>query len=317
MKKILFTLFLFIITVKLLDITGFHILRYFYEHTYVGQDGGDINKYLHDNDPPQMIIMGSSTTRFQVNPDSFPGRSCNLSRALTTDCYQLGLLSLMIQKNKTPKTILLALWPRNYLQHGKKDRHPEDALFLRNFYDESDYVRNEINAISFFEKYKFLFSSYRFNGMVTNTVKYYYLGLKQKDTGYYFKYQRSNLNDSINIIAALKKRNRLNTAASLPLSSLNTAYLARLIDTCKKHNINLLCYYMPMLDEDENLIRNGVDFMDSILAVKKIPLLKFTKDNATHLFNTPGYWIDGLHMNEKGGSIQSAMLAAFVRTHQK
>jgi hypothetical protein len=223
----------------------------------------------------------------------------------------------MIQNNKTPRTILLSLWPRNYLQAGKKDQHPEDALFLRYYYDQSDHIRNEINDIAYFEKYKFLFSSYRFNGMVTNTLKYYYLGLKQKDTGYYFKYQRPNLNDSINVASVMNLRHKNNRMAQLPLSSLNTPYLARLIDTCKKHRNNLLCYYMPMLNEDEPLISKGVEFMDSVLAEKNIPLLKFTKENAAVLFNNPGYWVDGEHMNEKGGSIQSAMLAAFVKANLK
>ena len=317
MKKILIGLGLFIITVKVLDITGFYFLSYFYDHTFVGQDGGDINKYLQDKNPPEMIIMGSSTTRFQVNPDSFPVRSCNLSRAMTTDCYQLGLLSLMIQENKIPETILLSLWPRNYLQVGKKDNRPEDVLFLRYYYNRSDYIKKEINNISYFESYKFLLSSYRFNGMVTNTLKYYYLGRKQTDTGYYFKYQQSNANDSINITSALNMRIKNVTTKSLPLSTFNTAYLARFIDTCKKYHINLVCYYMPMLDEDELLIKNGVDFMYGVVKEKNIPLLKFTRDNAGILFSNPGYWVDGEHMNEKGGAVQSSMLAAFVKEHFK
>lgn len=317
MKKILIILTLFIITVKLLDIASFHILKYFYEHTFVGQDGGDINKYLHDKAPPEMIIMGSSTTKFQVNPDSFPGKCCNLSRAMATDCFQLGLLSLLIHNNKVPTTILLSLWPRNYLQYGKKDQHPEDALFLKYYYDQSDLIKNEINDISFFEPYKFLFSSYRFNGMVTNTFKYYYLSQQKKDKGYYFKYQQSDRNDSINSVTVMNLRKTGNSSTSLPLSVFQTAYLEKFIETCQQHHINLLCYYMPILNEDETLIRNGVAFMDKVLAKKNIPIFKFNKENAPILFNNPGYWTDGEHMNEKGGALQSSMLAAFVKAHSK
>lgn len=317
MKKFLITLSLFIITVKLADIAGFQILNFFYKNTFVGQDGGDINKYLHDNEPPELVIMGSSTTKFQVDPDSFPIRSCNLGRAMTSDCFQLSLLSLMIQNNKIPKTILLSLWPRNYLQFGKKDVRTEDALFLRYYYNQSDYIKNEINLISYFEKYKFLFASYRFNGLVTNTLKYYYVGRNQTSSDYYFKYQQSNANDSINIVSVMKMRHMQNTEKSLPLSVLNTAYLARFIDTCKKYKINLLCYYMPMLNEDELLIKNGVVFMDSVLAEKNIPVFKFIKKNAAALFDNPGFWVDGEHMNEKGGSRQSTILATFVKEHIK
>ena len=315
MKRILIGIVLFIAILKIIDLVCFQVLKFTYTHTFVGQDGGDINKYLHDSNHPDMVIMGSSTARFQVNPDSFPVKSCNLARAMTTDCYQLGLLSLMIRYNKIPKTILLSLWPRNYLVLNKEDQHPEDALFLRYYYDESDFIKNEINDISFSEKFKFLFSAYRFNGMVTNTLKYYYLGRHADTAKYYFKYQASNANDSINISNVQKLRNPNTGHKSLQLSNLSTIYLSRFIDTCNKYKINLMCYYMPMLGEDTVLIKHGEDFMDSVLVARKIPLLKFTNINAPAIFNHPGYWVDGEHMNEKGGAIQSAMLAAFVKEH--
>lgn len=317
MKKVLIIATSFILLAKIFDTFCFHTLKYFNSHTFIGQDGGDINKYLKDDNPPELVIMGSSTTRFQVNPDSFSLKSCNLSRAMTTDCYQLGLLSLMIQHNKIPKNILLSLWPRNYLMFNEKDQHPEDILFLKYYYDESDHIKKEIDDISYFEKYKFLFSSYRFNGMVTNILKYYYLGRQSNGKKYYFKYQASTINDSINVSNIKKLKSNNSKRKSLALANLQTIYLSRFIDTCAKYNINLMCYYMPMLDEDTILIKHGEGFMDNVTANKKIPLFKFTNENVPVIFNHPDYWVDGEHMNEKGGKVQSSILAAFVQQHLK
>ncbi len=317
MKKIVIAVVLFFAVVKVMDIIIFMTLKYFYNHTYVGQDGGDINKYLLDSNHPELVIMGSSTTKFQVNPDSFPVKSCNLARAMTTDCYQLGLLSLMIQHNRAPKNILLSLWPRNYVTANPKEKQPEDILFLRYYYNGSDYVKTEINNISYFEKYKFLLSSYRFNGTVANVLRYYVQTQRSNPSEYFFKYQAPNTNDSINVLAIKKMRKPNKEGKSLTLSNLQPQYLSRFIDTCAKYNINLMCYYMPMLDEDTVLIKKGVDVMDKMIADKNIPLLKFTEQNAPSIFSHTGYWVDGEHMNEKGGAIQSSMLAAFVKEHIK
>jgi len=218
----------------------------------------------------------------------------------------------MIQQNKIPKNILLSLWPRNYLLFNTKDKQPEDILFLRYYYNQSEYIKTEINNISDFEKYKFLLSSYRFNGNVANVIRYYYLN--PGDTSkYYFKYQASNANDSINVVHVEKMRSQKARKENLTLSNIQTTYLSRFIDTCAKYNINLVCYYMPMLNEDTVLIKQGVDFINKITAEKNIPLLTFTDQNAGPLFTNRSFWVDGEHMNEKGGAIQSAILSKYVK----
>ena len=316
MKKSITAILLFVIIVFVLDRLLYTVLDHFYSKTFVGQDGGDINKYLQDSNPPELVIMGSSTARFQVNPDSFPVKSCNLAHSMTTDRFQLGLLLLMIKNKKIPKHILLSLWPRDYLVFGKHDQRIEDVLYLKYYYNQSDFIKKEINSLSYFEPLKFAFSSYRFNGNVTNTMKYYYLNRSQDAAKYYFKYQASNTNDSINLVNA----QRIHDASyvrgkTLELSALQTGYLQQFIDTCAKYKINLMCFYMPMYDEDTLLIKNGVDYMDKVIAMKKVPLFRFTKANAGVLFTSPGFWVDGEHMNEKGGAIESKMLAAYVKEH--
>lgn len=309
MKKLIIGIVLFIAIVFIIDTIIFYSLNFFYKRTYIGQEGGDINKYINDPAAPQLVIMGSSTARFQINPDSFPVKACNLAHSMTTDCYQLGLLSIMLKNHKIPKNIILSIWPRNYLLNGK-DAQPEDILYLKYYYN-TDYIKKEINNITPFERFKFWFSSYRFNGMVINTIKYYFTGLGAGNK-YFFKYQEAFANDSINVVNGLKAVQKTESFP-LPLSLIQTGYLNRFIDSCKKYNINLMCYNMPMLKEDTIQVKNSEKFLDSIFAKKGIAYFKFSETNSPDLFSNFSYWVDGEHMNYKGGAIQSRILANFVK----
>lgn len=317
MKKFIIIILLFAGIVKLLDLALYHAIDFFYSRTYSGQSGGDINKYLHDTNRPELVIMGSSTTRFQVCPDSFPIKSCNLARAMTEDTYQLGLLLLMIKKGCAPKNVLLSVWPNNYIVKNGSEKQPEDILFLKYYYYDIPFIKKEIDKISYFEKFKYIFALNRFNGNVTDILKYYYITKRNGNNSYFFQYQASTPLDSVNIMSIGKiRKNKLYTEA-LPLSGVHTKYLPAIIDTCKKYGINLMCYYMPMLRTDSVKIRNGLDFIRKTTNDKGIPYLEISPQTSPDLFTNISYWTDELHANEKGGKIQSAILAGFVRQHLK
>ena len=317
MKIFIRNIVLFIIAVKLLDLIFYQGLNYFYSSTYAGQDGGDINKYLHDANHPQLIIMGSSTARFQVCPDSFSVKACNMARAMTEDSYQLGLLLLMIKKGRAPKNVLLSVWPYNYIKTGKEDKQPEDLLFLKYYYDQVPFIKNEIDKITPFEKYKYLLSSNKFNGRVVDIFKYYYITKNKPDSNYFFQYQASTAEDSINIVNISKIKKQQLTADPYPLAQLHTQYLSRIADTCKKYGINLMCYYMPMLNTDSVKIKNAMDFIHGTMKEKQIPYLEITASTAPEIFSRMSWWTDGLHVNEKGGAVQSTMLSSFVKQNLK
>jgi len=238
---------------------------------------------------------------------------------MTTDCYQLGLLSLMIKNNKVPKNILLSVWPVNYVSAKPNTKQSEDILFLKYYYTQSDFIRNQVNNISPLERYKYFFDSYRFNGMVTNTIKYYYLTSKKNEDGKYsFAYQKSFATDSLYTANSPEYRSKaFKGEPPLILDSNKTKYLLQFIDTCKKYNINLMCYYLSQYKEDLNRINKGVEFAEQTLKEKNIPFIEFTQDNAAEILNTPGYWTDGEHLNEKGGRLQSSILNTFTKQYIK
>lgn len=317
MKKFIKNIFIFLLLVKALDLIFYYTINNFYTRTYAGQDGGDINKYLQDLHYPDLVIMGSSTARFQVCPDSFSIKACNMARAMTEDSYQLALILLMIKNNHAPKNILLSVWPDNYIINGKDDKQPEDVLFLKYYYHQVPFIKKSIDNISYFEKYKYLFASNKFNGRVTDVFKYYYITQKQKDSNYFFQYQASTAADSVNVRNIEMKKNKFIAAEPFPLSVIHTQYLAAIADTCKKYGINLMCYYMPKLNTDTIKIKKAINFIYATMKEKKIPFLQIDEHNAPQIFNTLSWWTDGLHVNEKGGGVESAMLSKFVQQYLK
>jgi hypothetical protein len=317
MKKFILNIVFFIVAVKALDLVGYYTLNYFYSRTYAGQDGGDINKYLQDKHHPELVIMGSSTARFQVCPDSFPIKSCNMARAMTEDSYQLGLLMLMIKKGQAPKNILLSVWPYNYIQTGKEDKQPEDILFLKYYYNQVPFIKNEIDKITYFEKYKYLLASNKFNGRVTDIFKYWNITRRQTDSNYFFRYQASTPEDSINIRNIEKIKAAAAATEPATLSAIHTQYLGAIADTCKKYGINLMCYYMPMLQTDTVKIAHAMQFIRNTMAAKQIPYLEIGPQTAPEIFNRISWWTDGLHVNEKGGAVQSALLSKFAAQYLK
>ncbi len=317
MKRFIINIILFVVLVKALDLLLYHGLDYFYSRTYAGQDGGDINKYLHDNNHPQLVIMGSSTARFQVCPDSFSIKACNMARAMTEDSYQLGLLMLMIKNGKAPKNILLSVWPDNYIQTGKEDKQPEDVLFLKYYYNDAPFIKEQIDKITPFEKYKYLFASNKFNGRVTDIFKYWYITRKQTDSNYFFQYQAATPQDSINILNIAKIKAAPAATEPAALSRIHTQYLGAMADTCKKYGINLMCYYMPMRVTDTVKIAHAMQFIRSTMAAKQVPYLEISEKSAPEIFSHLSWWTDGLHVNEKGGAVQSALLSTFARQYIK
>ena len=303
-----------VVVVVLLEKILFFSLDFFYRRVYVGQDGGDLNQYLADPKTPDLVIMGASTARFQVNPDSFSVRSCNMGHSLTTECYQLGLLNVMIKNKRIPKNILLSLWPLNYLDTKNTETQPEDILYLKYYYKQSEFIRNEINRISPLERYKYWFDCYRFNGEVVNTLKYYYLSRQHVPGTYSFAYEQTTPNDSANTQFALRlRKEHLLKEPPLQLVSYKSKYLKQFIDTCRKYNVNLMCYWFGQLAEDTVRLKSGIDFIEQQMASKNIPYYRFRTDSTASLFKSPGLWTAGEHLNARGAAIESKILADFVK----
>ncbi|MEO7462577.1 MAG: hypothetical protein ABIT96_07600, partial [Ferruginibacter sp.] len=250
-------------------------------------------------------------------PDSFPVKACNIARAMTEDSYQLGVISVMIKNNKTPKNILLSLWPANYVLDYKKDEAPEDVLFLKYYYNQVPYVKRQVNKISRFENLKYLFASYKFNSKIFDILKYYRISHDEKNKDYYFTYEHGVAMDTtrLNILPSSTKTSARD--GQFPLSAYSTKFLPALADTCKKYGINLMCYYMPRFYTDTVRIKQGLDFIRQTMQQKNVPYFEFSPSDNPEFFEHKSWWADGLHLNEEGGKLQSSILSRFASPYIK
>ena len=316
MRKIISQLFLIIMIIFISDKLIFITLNFFYKKTIMGEDGGELNNYLLNNDKIKLVLLGSSTTKLQVDPHDFNLKAINLAHHSTTTLYQSGILDIMLTKNKIPKAILLSISPSDFTisPYGKKEEFESEILFLKYYYNESSFVKENMNKIAPTERLKYFFWSYRFNGNIIKNFRYYLISRKNTNTfEANFSYQKSYTDDSVKVVGLLKELAKKPETEIRRLNSSRINSLTNIIETCKKYNITLLCYYMPMLSDRSQALQAGIQTTDSIMLANNIPYFKISHINFPQLFETSSYWVDLQHLNEKGGKIETKLLSKFVQ----
>jgi len=103
---------------------------------------------------------------------------------------------MMEQENKLPGIILLEVDPYEFM--GNDNTH--DVQNLKYYYHRSDTLRQYINALSPFEKYKFYIDLYRFNGRTINVIHNYLLTKQQVYPGNGYEMFGSTKEDSVNTL---------------------------------------------------------------------------------------------------------------------
>ena len=294
----------------------FMTLNYLYENTTVGQEGGELNNYLNNSKTIELVLLGSSTTKLQVDPQDFHFSAINLAHHSTSLLYQSAILDIIISKNKIPKAILLAVSPADFtlLPGDKVNQLQKEILFLKYYYNQSAIVKQNINNIALTERLKYILWSYRFNGIIINDLRYYMLSRKNTNsTKANFKYQQSSPDDSLKVVKLMDEFSKKNEVEVRRPNTLPAASLINIIQICKKYNIKLLCFNMAMLLDKPQVIANGTQVVDSLLNTYKIPYFKITNESAPFLFQNKSYWVDLQHLNEKGGKIETQLLVKFVK----
>jgi len=317
MKKILFPFLLIIAIIFVGDKVVFITLNYFYKRTLMGEEGGELNNYLNNSKETELIILGSSTTKLQVNPNDFTLKAMNLAHHSTSALYQSAILDILIGKNKIPQVVLLSVSPADFtILPGEKEPQPQKEIkFLKYYYNESEVVKKNMNKLAKTEWLKYILWSYRFNGTIIKNFRYYLLSRKKENTtDANFAYQQSmSVGDSLYVLTAMQEHAEKPETEIRKLNSAPIESLINILETCKKHNIKLLCYYMPQLLNENQKLDAGIRITDSLMTSYGIPYFKITNQNAPILFNNPSYWVDLQHLNEKGGKIETALLSKFVK----
>lgn len=299
MKKFLLFFSLLFFSLLFFDKTIACFFDEIYKTTYKGQSGGKINYLLNNYDSVSVLSIGDSRCAHHVNPEKL-GQNCyNLSHNGMSLIFQTGLIDQLANNEKLKiDTILLNLDINELLYLSKQQI--SDIKFLKFYYDKNEWITNQINNLSFFERYKYIFSIYRFNGKIAslmiNKITQNYEVIPHD--GYVPKLSTNN--DSLNVMWQYKKVMKNSIENSSQINSLSKSLLLKIKSDCFKSNIKLICFISPTFKQKINSRKECLSFFKE----NKIMLLNYTNEfyenkDLQDIFN----WEDVYHLNQKGADI--------------
>ena len=301
-----FFLFICLLAAILLG-TDFVITKLFdklYERVMTGQTGGEINQYLSFPTHPKVLIMGNSRARYQVDPDSFAASTYSLCHAGMGQVFQTGLLQVIAKENKLPSTIILHVDFEEYLA---KD-NLEDIGNLRYYYRKIPSITACIDKISTFEKIKYLFQFYRYNGRVISTLKNFIQSRNYVFKGNGYQSLAPIANDSSTFIQTLPLVN----TPQPHFYHQNLQHLESFISICKLNHVNLICFTSPYFSKRPSAAVAAFT-IDSLLRARHIPYLNAVAYPLPVLEHHALFWQDPDHLNKLGAGYFSQQLAQWSK----
>jgi hypothetical protein len=306
MKKIILKiLFLLFIVIGLDQLIGFAFSKYIFQNTFSGEKGGGINYLIEKAAQLDFVIMGSSRAKYQIDPNlitSMNGDGYNAGmNGVGTILFNSVLLDLLSQDNKIPKSIILQI----DVQDFEKKNETIEISALYPFYSKSTLLQHFTKSLSYEEKIKTKFTSYRFNGKVLN-ILFNFLKRNKLLSNNGFGISEAKL-DSTNFVVEHKVEKPL-VFSELKLEALNS-----FINNCKKHKVNLFVVLTPSYGnklyrpfENERILKTIKSTSNSVCTIDLSNV-----DNMQEI-KSANYWKDGTHMNKWGAELFSKKLNEYI-----
>lgn len=275
-----------------------------YQQTKTGQTGGEINRFISmPNDFP-ILLMGNSRARYQINPDSFALPTYSLCHAGMGQVFQTGLLRILIQEKKIPRIVMLHIDLAEYVATDNL----EDIGNLRYYYGKNLYITDQIDKISRFEKVKYIFNFYRYNGRVVSTLKNFIqsTGKLPKTNGY--QPLEPILNDSSTFI----ERQSPTPMPQPRFHYQNLRHLQDFIAECKQNNVKVLCFTSPYFSS-RAFTAVTTRPIDSLLSAQRIPYFNAATHPLPVLEHHARFWQDIDHLNEMGAGYLSHQIGQWSK----
>ena len=251
--------------------------------------------------------MGDSRAFYQINPDSFKMKTYNLSHAGMGQSFQTGLLNVLDQEKKLPPIILLHINLEEYIKNEAAE-NPFDVQNLKYYHGKNKLVTDYIDEISEFEKYKYYFELYRYNGRVINLVKNLIETKQTNDFGNGYIAVGAGDRDSINIVLYAEKETE-NKSAVFNYDRLK--HLNKFLEICIRNKVKLICFTSPFYNKwNFNITASNV--LDSVFKTKNIEYINYAVQPVPMLEKHPFFWKDTGHLNHHGAKIESGDLSKQV-----
>lgn len=301
MKRFFLFMGLFALLAAGIDFGLSKLFDILYSQTRTGQTGGEINSYLARPNKPEALLMGNSRARYQVDPDSFAVPTYSLCHAGMGQVFQTGLLEVLALENKLPKSILLHVDLAEYVG----DDNLEDIGNLRYYYGKVPIITKHINDISTYEKVKYLFRFYRYNGRVISTLKNFIQSrMLAANTGNGYQALAPILTDTTNFITPVSAAPK----SALRFHYANLSHLEKFLSLCKSKNIKVLCFTSPYFSPRDfaAIVSRPID---SLLRAQQIPYFNAVEHPLPVLTHHARFWQDADHLNQLGAGYYSQQLA--------
>jgi hypothetical protein len=304
MKKFILFLLMTTAALILLDRAFGFLFDRLYSGIKTGQTGGKINYYLSLPVTPKLVIMGNSRAFYQVIPDSFKIPSFNLSHAGMHQIFQTGLLSIMEGENKMPSLILLHLEPEEFTGEQRN----RDIQNLKYYYGKNNLVTKYLAGLSGFERFKFYFELYRYNGRAIASLKNYFQTLHSDASYNGYEAIKSSERDSLNTLYSL--RNEIKRP-ELKFNYDQLKFLQEFIDIGRRNNARIICFTSPHF-KNSNRQAKASSILDSLLTENHVEYINYSLNPIADLDAHPVLWKDSFHLNHDGAQIESQFLSKSV-----
>lgn len=300
MRKFLLKLSLFAILFVVADKAVGLLATYLFDHARSGAT--EKNKYIADRTNEDLLIFGSSRGVHHYDPRIFED-------SLGVTCYNCaydgcgiitayGLL-VSLTEHYTPKAIIYDVMPNfDYIQDGEPNakylgplkllalgggvKHGLDSIFV-------DVAANE--------KWKMKSNMYKINSKLIQLLTENLVERNITVKGYL------PMNKEMQQEPAIRE-----TGLPTAIDGLKEHYLLKFIQLCKQKGVNLVFYASPSY---RKTLDYQFDYIKELSDKEGICFVNHYCD--TSFVQNPNYFYDSVHMNQRGATAYSSVVAAELR----
>ena len=301
MKKALIKIAVIFFSILIIDRIASAKLIDGYENNFCKHSGGDLNYYLKFQ-KSDTIFLGSSRVSSMIIADSIGKNVMNVASKGKHFYYNSCVIHLMEKYKKLPRKVLILNLEAEDIYIENKSDLIDNVFYLKYYYDKVGFIKNRIDSKSPFEKYKFLLSSYKFNGeiflLATNQLQSICDDTHENYTPLY-----PTIYDSVKVLKGKKIQQKIK------YTKFNDEFLNILQATnlvCRKNNVRLIIIYGPHYYYPKNF-EHASFRVKSFCENNHIPYIDFNTKEFTQ-FKTIDSWFDIVHLNKKASLLYTKIL---------
>ncbi len=282
-----------------------------YERNECEHASGDLNAFLKSKEPFDTLIIGSSRVNTMINPRLLGKKIRNITKPAKHFYYSVAVTDLLSQHDRMPKKMLIVNIELEDLFAETEERLIEDVCYLKYYYGKNDFITAMINQRGFFERLKFFFSCYRFNGENIKLVTNPFQNICITSENGFIPLQKG-IGDEERLQKGLSEMNQLY------FTKMNKEFIVRLthlLSICQKANVKLVLIHGPNYCK-MNYMHIGSKFLTKYCKKNSIPYIDFTTKYVKK-FGSKSLWFDHLHLNAEAATQYTLLLKKELRSLKK